>query len=225
MGAHIHRPGDIPTETGAHLRLSPQLKSYDGPPSMTINPARRYLARFKTEKGDFIVELAAKDVPTIVNNFVFLARDGYYDNTTFHKVVGGFFSQGGDRRGDGRGDPGYRFADEFSPNVRHDASGVITMANRGPNTNGSQFLILHTASPHLDGRNLAFGRVIEGLDVVLSLTPRDLECDWPPPSEPGTGSTPLRSRRLSDTMSSHEGATPLPRVTEEAPTPYGGSAD
>ena len=163
----------------------PQTKKYDSPPPMTIDPNHKYLATFKTEKGDFVVELAAKDVPTIVNNFVFLARDGYYDNTTFHKVAPGSFSQGGDPRGDGRGDPGYRFADEFSPNVRHDAPGVITMANRGPNFNGSQFIIQHAPTPHLDDRNSAFGRVVEGLDVVMNLTPRDPDWDWPPPEEPG----------------------------------------
>ena len=163
----------------------PQSKKYSTQPPMSINPNHQYLAKFKTQKGDFVVKLAAKEVPSIVNNFVFLARDGYYDNTTFHKVVAGAFSQGGDPRGDGYGDPGYRFADEFNANVRHDSPGVITMANRGPNANGSQFIIQHIPTPHLDDRNAAFGRVIEGLDVVLNLTPRDPDWDWPPPEQPG----------------------------------------
>ena len=167
------------------MASEPAWKQYDGPPPMAIIAGRRYLARFKTEKGDFVVELAVPHVADIVNNFVFLARDGYYDSTAFHKVIEGSFSQGGDPKGDGKGDPGYRISDQFSPHVRHDAPGVLTMANRGPNTNGSQFLIMHTAMPHMDDRNSAFGWVIEGMEVVLGMTLRDPEWDWPPPEGPG----------------------------------------
>lgn len=157
-------------------------RQYAAPPEMFIDPDKRYVATFKTEKGDFVVELAAKDAPVTVNNFVFLARDGYYDDTTFHTVNPRLYAQGGDPRGDGKGDPGYRFADEFSDNLCHDTPGIVTMANLGaPNTNGSQFIILFSPMPYLDGRNSAFGKVTKGLDVVRKLSPRDSEWDWPDP--------------------------------------------
>src|SRR5712691_8064764 len=110
-------------------------KQYARPPAMAIDPNKRYTATFHTEKGDFTVELFAKDAPQTVNNFVFLARDGFYDGVTFHRVIRDFMAQGGDPTGTGSGGPGYQFADEFHPDLRHDGPGVLSMANAGPNTN------------------------------------------------------------------------------------------
>lgn len=140
---------------------------------MTIDPRKKYTARIKTGKGDIVVELFADKAPKTVNNFVFLAREGYYDDTTFHRVIKPFMIQGGDPTGTGRGGPGYRFEDEFHKDLRHDAPGILSMANAGPNTNGSQFFITHIPTPHLDNRHTVFGRVIEGMDVVNAIPERD----------------------------------------------------
>jgi len=149
-------------------------KSYPSAPALTIDPEKRCAAVFDIEgKGGFKVELFAKDAPNTVNNFVFLARDGYYDGTTFHRVIPGFMAQGGDPTGTGTGGPGYRFPDEFSPKLRHSGPGVLSMANAGPNTNGSQFFITLASTPHLDDRHSVFGKVIEGMDVVLRIAVRD----------------------------------------------------
>jgi cyclophilin family peptidyl-prolyl cis-trans isomerase len=148
-------------------------KQYQSPPAMIIDPSKRYLARLKTSKGDITVELFADKAPRTVNNFVFLAREGFYDNTTFHRVIKDFMIQGGDPTGTGRGGPGYRFEDEFHPDLKHDGPGVLSMANAGPNTNGSQFFITRVPTPWLDGKHSVFGRVIEGMDVVLAIPERD----------------------------------------------------
>ncbi len=148
-------------------------QQYDTPPALTIDPEKSYTATFKTEKGDIVIELFADKVPNTVNNFVFLAREGFYDDTTFHRVIPDFMAQGGDPTGTGRGGPGYRFADEFHPSLRHDKPGILSMANAGPNTNGSQFFITHGPTPHLDNRHAVFGQVTEGLDVLMSISVRD----------------------------------------------------
>jgi cyclophilin family peptidyl-prolyl cis-trans isomerase len=111
--------------------------------------------------------------PRTVNNFVFLAREGFYNDTFFHRVIADFMVQGGDPTGTGRGGPGYRFKDEFAPSLRHDKPGVLSMANAGPNTNGSQFFITHVPTPWLDGKHSVFGQVIGGLDVLFAIPPRD----------------------------------------------------
>ena len=161
--------------------------NYDAPPTMTIDQSKRYVATMETDKGNIVIELFASQAPATVNNFVFLAREGYYDNTTFHRVLPGFMAQGGDPTGTGRGGPGYAFADEFHQELRHDGPGTLSMANAGPNTNGSQFFITYVATPHLDRLHTVFGKVIEGLDVALNLTPRD------PGQNPGSpGDTLLR---------------------------------
>jgi peptidyl-prolyl cis-trans isomerase B (cyclophilin B) len=146
---------------------------YSSTPEMQIDPARQYLATLETERGSIVVELYADKVPQTVNNFVSLANDGYYDDTTFHRVIPGFMAQAGDPSGTGAGGPGYTFADEFHPELRHSGPGILSMANRGPNTNGAQFFITYEAQPHLDDAHAVFGKVVEGLDVLQQITPRD----------------------------------------------------
>jgi cyclophilin family peptidyl-prolyl cis-trans isomerase len=140
---------------------------------MEIDPSKSYEAVFVTEIGDFRVRLFPDKAPVTVNNFVFLANQGYYDNTTFHRVLAGFMAQGGDPTGTGAGDPGYMFEDEFDPDLQFDRAGLLAMANRGPNTNGGQFFITFTPTPHLNGLHTIFGEVVEGAEVLGSLRLRD----------------------------------------------------
>jgi cyclophilin family peptidyl-prolyl cis-trans isomerase len=147
--------------------------SYDAYPPMTIDVNKEYLATFKMANGgEFTAQLFPDKAPKTVNNFVFLAREGYYDGTTFHRVLDGFMAQGGDPTGTGAGGPGYQFEDEFS-DLTFDKPGLLAMANSGPNTNGSQFFITYVPTPHLNNLHTIFGEVIEGMDVVNSLTRRD----------------------------------------------------
>lgn len=148
-------------------------KQYPAPPSMSIDPEKEYQATFKTDLGDIVVALHADKAPTTVNNFVFLARQGFYDGVIFHRVIANFMAQGGDPTRTGSGGPGYSFPDEFHPDLRHDGPGVLSMANAGPDTNGSQFFLTHVATPHLDDRHSVFGQVIENLDVLMKIPPRD----------------------------------------------------
>jgi len=148
-------------------------KSWSSPPDMQIDTAKSYEAVLSTAKGVVRIELYDDLVPNTVNNFVFLARQGFYDGVTFHRVIPGFMAQTGDPTGEGSGGPGYEFADEIVPTLQHDGPGVVSMANAGANTNGSQFFITYTATPHLDGKHTVFGRVIAGMDVVESIAPRD----------------------------------------------------
>ncbi len=149
-------------------------KRYSGPPAMVIDPAKKYKAAFHTQVGDFQVELFAAQAPQTVNNFVFLAREGFYDNTTFHRVMRDFMAQGGDPTGTGTGGPGYKFADERGAlALKHDRTGILSMANAGPNTNGSQFFITFGPTPHLNGKHGVFGVVTSGMDVVLAIKERD----------------------------------------------------
>ena len=141
---------------------------------MTTNAGSALTAVFETSKGQIRIELFGDDAPLTVANFVNLARRGFYDGLKFHRVIGNFMIQGGDPTGTGRGGPGYNFADEFSPNRRHDAPGVLSMANAGPGTNGSQFFITHGPTPHLDGRHSVFGRVVSGQDVVDAVAQDDV---------------------------------------------------
>ncbi len=147
---------------------------YRQAPAMQIDPNKRYTAVFHTDKGDFQVELFAKQAPITVNNFVFLAREGFYNGVTFHRVIPGFMAQGGDPTGTGTGGPGYKFDDEPGAlALKHDAPGILSMANAGRNTNGSQFSITFGPTPHLNGKHGVFGRVISGMDVVNSIRERD----------------------------------------------------
>jgi peptidyl-prolyl cis-trans isomerase B (cyclophilin B) len=141
-------------------------KRYSKPFDLKIDLKKQYEATIKTNKGDIVLKLCAQQVPSTVNNFVCLAEDGFYDGVTFHRVIRSFMIQSGDPEGTGRGGPGYKFRDEFSPTLKHDKPGVLSMANAGPNTNGSQFFITHVATPHLDGKHSVFGQVIQGQDVV-----------------------------------------------------------
>ncbi|MGC9356857.1 MAG: peptidylprolyl isomerase [Anaerolineae bacterium] len=168
-------PSPMPSATPVQEDASVQDSPYSGVPAMQIDTDKHYVATIKTEKGDIIVELFDDEAPQTVNNFVFLARDGYYDGTTFHRVLPGFMAQGGDPTGTGTGGPGYRFGDEFHPSLSHDRVGTLSMANSGPNTNGSQFFITYVPTTWLDDRHTVFGRVIGGLDVLFSLSERDPE--------------------------------------------------
>jgi cyclophilin family peptidyl-prolyl cis-trans isomerase len=150
------------------------------PPSGALDTTKSYTARLKTERGDIVVELYADRAPLTVENFVNLARAGFYDGTTFHRVIPGFMAQGGDPTGTGTGGPGYQFGDEFHPALRHDGPGIVSMANAGAGTNGSQFFITHAATPHLDDKHSVFGRVIEGMEVVRALRERDPQRDRNP---------------------------------------------
>lgn len=134
-------------------------------PTMEIDENALYSAVMQTSMGNITIELTTKETPVTVNNFVVLAQKGFYDNTIFHRVIKDFMIQGGDPDGNGTGGPGYTFEDEFTP-ATFDAPGILAMANRGPDTNGSQFFITHAATPHLNGAHTIFGRVTEGMDVV-----------------------------------------------------------
>ena len=148
-------------------------KQWKQPPAMLIDPAKKYTATIKTDKGDIVLQLFADKTPKTVNNFVFLAREGFYDGTIFHRVIADFMTQGGDPTGSGSGGPGYRFADEFRPDLKHSKPGILSMANAGPGTNGSQFFITHVPTSWLDGKHTIFGELTQGMDVLLSIPPRD----------------------------------------------------
>ncbi len=148
-------------------------KQWKTPPEMQIDPKKKYKARMKTDKGTMVIELFADKAPKTVNNFVFLAREGFYDGLIFHRVINDFMVQGGDPTGTGSGGPGYKFADEFHPSLRHDKQGVVSMANAGAGTNGSQFFITHVPTAWLDNKHTIFGQVVEGMDVLMSIPARD----------------------------------------------------
>ena len=148
-------------------------KRWATPPLLEIDTKKKYQATISTDKGDIVIDLFADKVPNTVNNFVFLARQGYYDGTIFHRVIADFMAQGGDPTGTGMGGPGYQFADEFDRSLKHDKPGVLSMANAGPDTNGSQFFITHAPTPWLDRKHSVFGQVVKGMDVVMSIPPRD----------------------------------------------------
>jgi len=148
-------------------------KQWNKPPEMEIDPKKKYTAHMKTDVGTIVIELFADKTPKTVNNFVFLARQGFYDGVIFHRVINNFMVQGGDPTGAGSGGPGYKFADEFHPSLKHSKRGILSMANAGPGTNGSQFFITHGPTPHLDNHHTVFGQVIEGEAVLMSIPARD----------------------------------------------------
>ena len=148
-------------------------RQYNECPPMVIDPDKEYIATIKTDKGDIVIKLFPDVAPLTVNSFVFLAREGWFDDAPFHRVIPGFMAQGGDPSGSGMGGPGYAFKNETTPDLTFDRAGLVAMANAGPDTNGSQFFITYAPAPNLDGGYTIFGEVIEGMDVVESLTPRD----------------------------------------------------
>ncbi len=148
-------------------------KQWSQPPAMEIDPKKSYSAVLNTDKGNITVKLFADKVPLTVNNFVFLSRQGFYDGTIFHRVISDFMVQGGDPTGTGMGGPGYHLSDEFNSGLRHDKPGILSMANAGPNTNGSQFFITHVQTPWLDNKHSVFGQVTDGIKVLFSIPPRD----------------------------------------------------
>ena len=140
---------------------------------MTIDPNKQYSSTFKTSRGEIVCDRLPRDAPKTVNNFVFLARERFYDGTVFHRVIDNFMIQGGDPTGTGRGGPGYRFEDEVKSNPQKHQVGSLSMANAGPNTNGSQFFITHIATDWLNGKHTVFGQVRSGQDVVNAIQAGD----------------------------------------------------
>ncbi len=183
-------------------------KQWTEAPAMTIDPNKLYFATFKTAKGDIKVELFAKSAPKTVNNFIFLAKEGFYDNTTFHRVIQDFMAQGGDPTGTGTGGPGYQFEDEIDVSKQFDEAGYLAMANAGANTNGSQFFITTAPTPWLNGAHTIFGKVVAGMDVLKSLSLRD------PQQNPTTPGDALNTVEIS------EGDTSLLPPPTATPTPY-----
>ena len=149
-----------------------KIMNYSEPPEMIIDTTKEYTATIETKKGNLVLDLFAKDVPKTVNNFVFLAREGYYDGVTFHRVIADFMAQGGDPTGTGAGGPGYSFEDEFTGH-KH-GTGSLSMANAGPNTNGSRFFITYAPQPHLNNHHSVFGQLIKGMDVLKELANGDV---------------------------------------------------
>jgi cyclophilin family peptidyl-prolyl cis-trans isomerase len=166
-------------------------QQFSSPPEMSIDPELTYSATIKTAGGDIGLRLYADKAPSTVNNFVFLAREGFYDGVIFHRVINNFMAQTGDPTGTGTGGPGYQFEDEFHPDLRHDGPGVLSMANAGPNTNGSQFFITHIETDWLDGKHTVFGSVASGMDVVLAIPERD-------PNKPGSPAVTIEAIEISE---------------------------
>lgn len=157
--------------TGVIKMPSQPPKSYSSPIPMTIDVNKKYTALIKTARGDLVLELYPQDAPVTVNNFVTLARKGFYNGLTFHRVIPDFMAQGGDPSGNGTGGPGYKFQDEFSSRTHQ--AGSLSMANSGPNTNGSQFFICYAPQPHLNGKHTVFGQLTQGMDVLKKLVNGD----------------------------------------------------
>jgi peptidyl-prolyl cis-trans isomerase B (cyclophilin B) len=157
--------------TGVIKMPSQPPKSYNSPTPMTIDVNKKYTALIKTARGDLTIELYPQDAPVTVNNFVALARKGFYNGLTFHRIIPGFMAQGGDPIGNGTGGPGYKFQDEFSSRTHQ--AGSLSMANSGPNTNGSQFFICYAPQPHLNGKHTVFGQLTQGMDVLKQLVNGD----------------------------------------------------
>ena len=148
-------------------------KQWTTPPAMQIDPKKSYKATIETARGNIVIELYPQNAPKTVNNFVFLAKEGFYDGVLFHRVIMDFMVQGGDPTGTGRGGPGYKFEDETKGNPLKHGTGFLSMANAGPNTNGSQFFITHSPQAHLDGKHTVFGKVVEGQSVVDAIRQGD----------------------------------------------------
>jgi peptidyl-prolyl cis-trans isomerase B (cyclophilin B) len=148
-------------------------KQWKTSPELSIDPKKTYKIQMETTRGTIEIELYPQFAPKTVNNFVFLTNEGFYDGVTFHRVIANFMIQGGDPTGTGTGGPGYRFEDEFKNNPLKHERGVLSMANAGPGTNGSQFFITHAPQPHLNGKHTVFGKVISGIEVVDAIRQGD----------------------------------------------------
>ena len=199
-------------EPAGNSQAAADVKSWPMAPHMFIDANEIYVATFKTEKGDVVVELDAKNAPITTNSFIFLVNEGFYDNTTFHRVIPDFMAQGGDPTGTGTGGPGYTIPDEITPDMHFNRPGLLAMANAGPNTAGSQFFITYGPAPWLDGKFTIFGEVVEGMDVLTKLTPRD------PDKNPDFTGDKLISVKISKTKASKR---PTPTAT---PTPFAADA-
>ena len=166
--------------------MAKKIQQWSNPPEMIIDTDKDYKAVLHTEKGDIKINLFEGKVPETVNNFVFLAREGFYDGVIFHRVIMNFMAQTGDPTSTGTGGPGYQIDDEFHKDLKHNKPGIVSMANAGPNTNGSQFFITHVPTPWLDGKHSVFGEVEDGMDVVYAISPRD-------PSDPDAPAVTIES--------------------------------
>lgn len=215
--APVAPPAEVSEGEASALAPADRNGMYSAPPEMTIDESKFYYATLKTVQGDITVQLFADRAPITVNNFVFLARDGYYNNTVFHRVLENFMAQAGDPVGQGSGGPGYEFEDEFFPGLSFDRPGLLAMANRGPRTNGSQFFLTFGPTPWLDGNHTIFGEVIEGIDVLNSITLRD------PGNPGGFAGDEIYTILIEETDSSElpepTPAPPTPTPTQ-TPTPY-----
>ena len=149
-------------------------KQWNKAPEMVIDIKKSYEVHMKTNRGEIVIELAPQYAPKTVNNFVFLIQEGFYDGVTFHRVIPDFVIQGGDPTGTGMGGPGYKFGDETFDNPLKHETGVLSMANAGPNTNGSQFFITHSPQPHLNGKHTVFGKVTSSMDIVNAIKAGDV---------------------------------------------------
>lgn len=182
----------LPKKSSSESASQPTSRQYDSAPAMSIDPARQYFATVKMAKGgQFVIQLYPDKAPITVNSFVFLAREKYFDGTTFHRVLDGFMAQGGDPTGTGMGGPGYEFQNEDS-DLTFDKAGVVAMANAGRDTNGSQFFITFGPTPELNGGYTIFGQVIEGMDVVNGITRRD------PQQNPHTSGDAIESVTITE---------------------------
>jgi len=219
--ALVPPPAEVADGPAAALEPIARNGMYTITPEMVIDPAKFYYATLKTDHGDIKVQLFADRAPETVNNFVYLAREGYYNNTVFHRVLDGFMAQAGDPTGSGSGGPGYEFGDEIFPGLVFDRPGLLAMANRGPATNGSQFFITLAATDWLNGLHTIFGEVIEGQAVLDSLTRRDPQVDVGFPGD--TIYTVLIEEADSSTLPTPTPGPPTPTPTQ-TPTPYAPSS-
>ena len=162
--------GDRPL---ADMEPNARNRYYSKAPAHMLKEGKSYQAIIRTDVGDMTFQLYTSNAPVTVNNFVFLATQGFYDGTFFHRVINNFMVQGGDPSGTGTGGPGYRFKDEFVPHLRFTKRGLLAMANAGPGTNGSQFFITHVPTPHLNNRHTIYGEMIDGEDAFSAIPERD----------------------------------------------------
>lgn len=207
-------PAEVSQGSASELPPTQRVGMYDAPPPMTIDPSKYYYATIKTDRGDVKVQLFADRAPATVNNFVFLANEGFYNDTTFHRVIDGFMAQAGDPAGTGTGGPGYQFQDEFYAGGVFDRPYLLAMANAGPGTNGSQFFITYAPTEWLNGMHTIFGEVVEGQDVVDSITRRD-------PSDPNAPADKIYTVTIEE---SDKSSLPTPTALPPTPTPFPPSA-